>query len=218
MSSVFPYQEPLMEEKLKSHSDAPKPYIKLDNSMGGGIVSLFTYDREGASALTRLGQVLMRRGGRSLSVGERELIFAFTSKLNSCQFCLLSHAQAAALLYGEQANRILFQDEDYNLSKRLRALLVIAACVQNMEESEIAGAIADAKLFGVSDQEIYDTVMVASFASMCNRMVSMLGTTYKKGEPEEGGKSLVKYGYVMSIGRFFSEVLPKLWVNFWSGK
>jgi AhpD family alkylhydroperoxidase len=208
----------VLKENLKEHSDAPKPYIKLDNSYGGGIVSLLTLDRGMAKHLTGLGQEIMRREGRSLTVGEREMIFAFVSKLNDCQFCFRSHAQAAELLYGNGAERFLFQEEDWDLPMRLRSLLVVAVCVQGLDKRELPGAIQDAKNYDCTDEEIWDTILVASFACMCNRMVDSAGTTFKPGETEDGGKSLVKYGYRMGVRRFFSEVLPKMWHNFLAGK
>lgn len=202
-------------ENMLSSSDAYKPYIHLDQRFPG-IVSLFMFDKATASALTKMGQTIMRRKGRELLPSERELIFAFVSKLNECQFCFQSHAEVAKLLYGEEANNFLFREEDYDMPVRMRALLVIAVCVQGLDRKELPGAIEDAKDFGISDTEIHDTVLVASFASMCNRYVDMLGTTFKPGEPEEGGRSLVKYGYTMGVRRFVREVLPKLWASMWN--
>lgn len=207
--------KPLPKPGLFWHTDAPKPYIKLDQRFPG-IVSLFMYDQETAKALTAMGQTIMRREGRGLKPGERELIAAFVSKLNECNFCFLSHAEAAKLLYGEGATKFLFQEDDYQLDMRMRALLVVAVCVQGLDRSELPDAIGDAKFHGATDEEIHDTVLVASFFSMCNRYVDGLGTTFKFGEPEVGGRGLVKYGYTMGVRRFFREVLPKLWSDFWS--
>ena len=63
-------------------------------------------------------------------------------------------------------------------------------------------------------KKIHDTVLITAFFPMCNRYVDGLGTTFKLGEPEVGGRNLATYGYTMGIGRFFREVLPKLW-NKW---
>ena len=71
-----------------------KPYIKLDESYSG-IVSLFMYDRETGKNLSAMGQTIMRRP-RGLSVGQRELLAAFVSGLNRCNFCHESHKACAA--------------------------------------------------------------------------------------------------------------------------
>lgn len=70
-----------------------KPYIELDPELPG-IVSLFDFDHEVAGPLSDLAQVLLRRPS-SLSIGERELIAAFVSKLNGTIFCYGSHSEAA---------------------------------------------------------------------------------------------------------------------------
>lgn len=206
----------MLQSTTLDHSDAAKPYIQLDQRYPG-IASLFMFDKEVASALSKMGQVIMRRPdtGIGLWTGERELIFALVSKLNDCQFCFRSHAEAAKLLYGPQATQFLFSEVDFDLPKSIRALLVIAVCVQDLDRKELPEAINDARMFGCTDQEIHDTVLIASFASMCNRYVDGLGTTFRPGEPEEGGRSLVKYGYTMGVRRFFREVLPKLWASVW---
>ena len=204
-----------MPHGIPVHADAPKPYIQLDTRFPG-VMELFAYDHQAGKALTEMGQVLMRRSDRDLLPGERELIGAFVSKLNDCTFCFHSHAEAAKLLYGEGAPKFLFMEEDAKIPMRMRALLVIAVCIQGLDRVELTGAIADAKMFGCTEQEIHDTVLIASFFSMMNRYVDGLGTTFKPGEPEEGGRSLVKYGYTMGPKRFFQEVLPKLWSDFWS--
>lgn len=205
----------VLKENLMDHSDAPKPYIQLDTRFPG-IVSLFMYDHATAKALTKMGQTIMRRPNRDLLPGERELIAAFVSKLNDCQFCFRSHAEAAKLLYGEQAVNFLQREEDYKLPMRMRSLLIVAMCVQGLDRRELPPAIEDAKYYGATEQEIHDTVLIASFFSMCNRYTDGLGTTFRPGEPEQGGASLVKYGYTMGIRRFFREVLPKLWASLWS--
>lgn len=204
-----------MSVQATDKTPVSKPYIQLDTSFPG-IVSLFMYDQETSKALTAMGQIIMRRPNRGLKPGERELIAAWVSKCNECNFCFLSHAATARELYGEVAEQFLFQQDDYALNMRLRSLLVLASCVQGLDRQELPGAIEDCKFHGCSDEEIHDTVLITAFFSMCNRYVDGLGTTFKKGEPEAGGRSLAKYGYTMGIRRFFREVLPKLWANFWS--
>lgn len=192
-----------------------KPYIKLDQDFPG-IVSLFMYDQETAKALTAMGQTIMRRERNGLSPGQRELIASFVSKLNECKFCCDSHTACAKEYLGEElVDEVIRQQNSEVLPEKFRALLCIAACVQGLDRDQLPGCIAQAKELGASDEEIHDTVLVTAFFSMCNRYVDGLGTTFKPGEPEEGGRSLATYGYTMGIRRFFREVLPKLWSRFW---
>lgn len=192
-----------------------KPYIKL-NPEYPGIVSLFMYDREVAKHLTALGQTIMRRGDRGLNYGERELIASFVSRINDCKFCCESHSACTKEYLGEELVDEVIKNANVEILRmKMRALLVVAAWVQALDREQIALAIEKAKAVGATDEEIHDTVLIASFFSMCNRYVDGLGTTYKRGEPEEGGRSLATYGYTMGFYRFFREVFPKMWSKFW---
>ncbi len=194
-----------------------KPYINLDTDFPG-IVSLFMYDREVASRLTAMGQTIMRRP-RGLSVGTRELIGAFVSKLNECDFCYDSHAACARMYLGNQlVDEYLIDENSEAIPLRIRSLMCIALCVQDLNREELPKCIASAKSLGCTDEEIHDTVLVTAFFSMCNRYVDGLGTTYRNDEAERGGEGLAVYGYTMGIRRFFREVLPKLWMKWFSPK
>lgn len=192
-----------------------KPYISLDQAFPG-IVSLFMYDHEVASRLTAMGQTVMRRK-RGLSIGDRELIAAFVSKLNDCDFCHTSHAACAKYYLGSDlVEQVLDECDAEVLPMKMRALLTVALHVLDLNREDLPSAIEAAKIEGATDEEIHDTVLVTSFFSMCNRYVDGLGTTFRYGEPEQGGLGLARYGYTMGIRRFFREVLPKLWNKFWS--
>lgn len=187
-----------------------KPYIQLDQQYPG-IVSLFMFDKGVSKHLTAMGQEIMRRPS-PLSVGERELIAAFVSKLNECEFCYKSHASCAfeTLNRPEWVRQVINECCVQELPLKLRALLCVAADVQALTRDTLPMSMHLAKEQGATDQEIHDTVIVASFFCMCNRYVDGLGTTFVPGQEVEGGKSLAKYGYQMTIRRFFGEILPKL--------
>lgn len=190
-----------------------EPYIKLDPKYPG-IVAGFMYDMENARNLSKMGQTIMRRA-RSLTVGERELIAAYTSKLNDCHFCYESHAACAAEFVGPVlVDQVVMNLDSTHLNPRMRALLGVAAQVRSLNRYALPIAIEEAKQAGASDQQIHDTVLVTAFFAMCNRYVDGLGTTFKPEEAIEGGVGLAKYGYVLSIRRFFGEILPKLWAAF----
>lgn len=199
-----------------------KPYIQLNQDFPG-IVSLFMFDREVAKNLSAMAETVMRRP-RGLSQGERELIAAYVSKLNECQFCYLSHRSCA-----EEMNDIRLivdvldkknWDSDHLTDKMLH-LLMVAHCIQAGPADHtglwhaLPVHVMRAKNMGATDEEVHDAVMVAAFFCMCNRYVDGLGTTFKYGEPEQGGRSLAQYGYKMGIRRFLREVFPKLWSRFW---
>jgi uncharacterized peroxidase-related enzyme len=186
-----------------------QPYIQLDQNYPG-IVSLFMFDKGVAKHLSALAEELMRRPS-TLTVGERELIAAFASQNNECQFCYRSH-KACAEATGDQnmVREFLEKGNQELLSRKMQALLLVVLDVGNLNRNRLPVAIEEAKKAGASEQEIHDTVAITAFFNMCNRYVDGLGTTFVPGEEIEGGKSLAKYGYLMGIRRFFGEILPQL--------
>lgn len=199
------------------------PFINLDTRYPG-IVSLFMFDKGFAKALTNMGQEIMRRPS-TLSTGERELIAAYVSRLNECQFCYRSHKACAEELIDPKLVDDIVERGDYDsklLTPKMLHLILLANCIQ-AGPSDHSGRwgnryvhIERAKDKGATDQEIHDTVAIAAFFSLCNRYVDGLGTTYVPGEEVEGGKGLAKYGYLMSLRRLFGDILPKMirgWVK-----
>lgn len=187
-----------------------KPFIKLDPKFPG-IVSLFMFDKGVAKHLSAMGQELMRRPS-GLSVGERELIAAFVSKMNECEFCYRSHKSCAfeTLERPDWVGEFLERENSETLPMKMRALMVYALHVSFLNRSELPKAVEACKKFGATDQEIHDVAAITAFFNMCNRYVDGLGTTFEPGQEVEGGKSLAKYGYLMTIRRFFGEVLPQM--------
>lgn len=173
------------------------PHIDL-NTDYPGIVSLFMYDKGVAKHLCALAQEVMRRPA-DLSVGDRERIATHVSSTNNCSFCTQSHMACA------NAFPIA------KVSTKLSTLLDLATMVTRLDRDGIAASVEDCKYWGATDSEIHDTVFIASFFNMCNRYVDGLGTTFAPYEAVEGGRSLAKYGYLMTVRRFFGEILPKIW-------
>ena len=63
------------------------PHIELDESLPG-IRGLFAFRPETGQPLQQLAEALLR-GDSTLERGERELIAAYVSRLNDCNFCCL---------------------------------------------------------------------------------------------------------------------------------
>src|ERR1700734_2572785 len=107
-------------------------HIDLGNGLPG-IRGLLAYRPETAEPLMHLAEVLLR-GDSTLSRGERELIAAYVSRGNECEYCAASHgATASALLPGgaaQVAETLAGAGCDAPVSAKMRALLEIAALVR----------------------------------------------------------------------------------------
>ncbi len=151
------------------------PHIDLHNDRPG-IVSLFQYRPETAGPLTELTEVLLR-GPNTLSRGERELIAAYVSALNDCEYCTMTHATKAAaqLPAGSVGDLVPADPESSRWSPKFRALLRIAAAVQRGGSAVTAQEVGAAREAGATELEIHDTVLIAAAFCMYNRYVDGLG-------------------------------------------
>lgn len=152
-------------------------HIKLDEGLPG-IRGLLAYRPETAAPLSALADVLLH-GDHTLSRAEREMIGAYVSALNGCTYCRESHAAIAAChLGGDEAAvaSVIRDPERASVSTKLKALLAIAARVQQGGRQVRDEDIARAKAEGATDLEIHDTVLIAAAFCLFNRYVDGLGT------------------------------------------
>jgi len=114
-----------------------------------------------------------------LSRGERETIATFVSSRNDCYFCQTSHRAIAAHQLNQDYGLVDAVCSDYlhaPVSPKLKALLSIAARVQEGGKKVTADDVARAKAEGATDIEIHDTVLIAAAFCMFNRYVDGLGS------------------------------------------
>jgi uncharacterized peroxidase-related enzyme len=175
------------------------PHIALPEGLPG-IVSAFAYRPETARPLRELAEVLLR-GPNTLTSGEREMIATFVSFRNDCNFCQASHRAAAAHHLEGNYDLVDAVKQDYQtapISSKLKALLTIAASVQQSGRRVTALDVERARSEGATDMEIHDTVLIAAAFCMYNRYVDGLATLTPTGhEAYDGmGQRMAKEGYV----------------------
>jgi uncharacterized peroxidase-related enzyme len=150
------------------------PHIEVPPGVPG-IRALLQARPETAGPITDLTQVLLH-APNSLSRGERELIAAYVSALNDCTFCRTSHAAIAACHLDDESlvDTVLRNPETSSISPKLKALLSIAARVQQSGRAVRRKDIDRARREGATDTEIHDTVLIAAAFCMFNRYVDGL--------------------------------------------
>jgi uncharacterized peroxidase-related enzyme len=152
-------------------------HIKLPDGIPG-IRGPMMFRPETAKPLNELVDVLLR-GPHTLSPGERELIATYVSSRNDCRYCQTIHGAIAAHHLGgneELVSGVKHDPETAGISPKLKALLAIAAKVQQSGLEVTAHDVERARAQGASDLEIHDTVLIAAVFCMCNRYVDGLAT------------------------------------------
>jgi uncharacterized peroxidase-related enzyme len=137
--------------------------------------SLLQARPETAGPITDLAQTLLH-APNSLSRGDRELIGAYVSALNDCTFCCTSHSAIAACHLKDQSlvEAVLRSPEEAPVTPKLKALLTIAARVQQSGRAVRSEDVERARREGATDTEIHDTVLIAAAFCMFNRYVDGL--------------------------------------------
>lgn len=175
------------------------PHIALPPDLPG-IVSGFAFRPETAKPMRELAEILLR-GPNSLSSAERETIAAFVSSRNDCHFCQASHSAAAAHHHQGDYSVVNAVKRDYEsspVSAKLRALLTIAARVQESGRRVSATDVQHARDAGATDLEIHDTVLIAAAFSMFNRYVDGLATLTPRDDDayDAMGQRMARDGYL----------------------
>lgn len=178
------------------------PHIALYNDLPG-IMGLIAYRPETGRLLSEFAEVLLR-GPNSLSRGERELIAAYVSGLNECQFCASSHSAFAAAQLREGmplVDQVRADLDQAQVSGKLKELLRIAGKVQRSGRAVTEADVATAREAGASDAEIHDAVLIAAAFCMFNRYVDGLATVAPTDPQvyEQSAEMIVNHGYLAPI-------------------
>ena len=175
------------------------PHIALPEGLPG-ITGAFAFRPETAKPMRELAEVLLR-GPNTLTSGERETIASFVSARNDCAFCRDSHRAAAAHHLDGDYELVDAVRADYQqapVSAKLKALLAIAAKVQQGGKHVTTADVDRARAEAATDSEIHDTVLIAAAFCMYNRYVDGLATLTPTDDAayHAMGERMARQGYV----------------------
>lgn len=137
------------------------------------------------------------RGPSPFSEAERELIAAYVSGLNSCEYCHGVHtATAEALGVSEGLLRALLENIDTaHVDERLRPVLrfvgKLTTTPSRMTEDDAAAVFAA----GWDERALHDAVSVCAMFNFMNRLVEGLGITAGPDYFREAARRLSTRGY-----------------------
>jgi uncharacterized peroxidase-related enzyme len=140
----------------------------------------------------------LMRGPSPLTPGERELIAAYVSGVNSCRFCHGTHARVAQA-FGMDETVVRSLLDDIELAPVPARLKPILRYVRKLTETPSRMTAADAAAVyeaGWSDQALIHAIAVCAYFNNMNRLVEGAGIV---GAPEDyaaGAERLVAEGYL----------------------
>ena len=137
------------------------------------------------------------RGPSDWSVGDRELMAAYVSKVNDTAFCIAAHTATATRAYqnGAKVAAVLTDLESAPIEEPLRATLRMLGKLT--AEGKIgAEDVREVLAAGVSAQQVEDALAVCAAFNTTDRLADAFGFEVLSPEGfEAGAKYLLKRGY-----------------------
>ncbi|GAA5040265.1 carboxymuconolactone decarboxylase family protein [Actinopolymorpha pittospori] len=137
------------------------------------------------------------RGPSSWSIGDRELMAAYVSKVNESAFCVGAHTATASQAYqdGPRVAAVLADLESAPVEEPLRATLRMLGklTAEGELKAEDMRAVLSA---GVSPQQVVDALAVCAAFNTTSRLADAFGFELLSPEGyDAGAKYLLKRGY-----------------------
>ncbi len=153
-------------------------------------------DRKRLGPLDKASQRIMR-GKSSFSNAEKEMMAAYVSGLNACQFCYGSHVQVAKQ-FGVNPDLVAALLDDVDSTNIKASLIPIFKYLKKLTKESSKITESDAQLVydaGWSEEDLHQAILIGCLFNFYNRLLDGHGV---KGKPviyEIGGEVLSKRGY-----------------------
>jgi uncharacterized peroxidase-related enzyme len=137
------------------------------------------------------------RGASSWSVGERELMAAYVSKLNQCEFCIGAHTATSSRAYQDKGivDAVLTDLESAPVAEPLKSTLRLIGKLTQRHEIGMAD-MRSLLAAGASPSQVEDALAVCFAFNTTNRLADAFGfAMLSKGGFEAGAKYLLSRGY-----------------------
>jgi uncharacterized peroxidase-related enzyme len=112
------------------------------------------------------------RGPSAFSAGERELMAAYVSRLNSCTYCASSHSEAAVILGvdGHLLEALMADVDTAAVDKRFKPIFKFLKKLTLTPFKMIQSDADDVYAEGWDEHALHDVVMVCCCFSFMNRL------------------------------------------------
>jgi uncharacterized peroxidase-related enzyme len=118
----------------------------------------------------------LMESSEGLSKAERELVVVATSGANSCTYCVVAHGAILRVRTKdpEIADRVATNPYAVELSARERAIVDLALLIATDSAALTEAELDDARLAGLSEDEIWDVGAITALFAMSNRLAHLM--------------------------------------------
>lgn len=185
------------------------PYFK-SMPADSTVPDILKFNPEAGATLMELNEAIMRRPS-PLSEEARELIAAYVSGLNSCQYCFGVHSHTA-MAYGVEEGLFESLMDDVDAAPVDEKLKPILRFVKKLTEAPARLTQADADAVwaaGWDEQALHDAISVACMFNFMNRLLEGHGVKGSTATFESRGPMLKEKGYASLIPMLRDAALEK---------
>jgi uncharacterized peroxidase-related enzyme len=156
---------------------------------------------EAGVALLEMHEAIMRAPS-ALTPGQRELIAAYVSGLNRCQYCHGVHAETAKAyedIPRQAVDRMLDDLDTAGFDEKIKPILRLA---RKLTQAPVEVSEADTRAVleaGWGEKALHDAIMVVCCFNFMNRLLEGHGVHGHDALFKERGPMLKKYGYLPLI-------------------
>jgi uncharacterized peroxidase-related enzyme len=183
-----------VDEGLKHGGNMP--HLRSLRS-GASLIDVFKAFPAASRPLIEFHEVLLR-GPSPFTATERELIAAYVSGLNGCQYCYGVHTATAEHLGVKVGllQRIVPEGELTEVGPKLRPVLGLARKL-TLSPGSVTKADAEAlSAVGWDDSALYHAVAVTALFNFMNRLVEGLGIELEPSYVAPASRRLAERGYL----------------------
>jgi uncharacterized peroxidase-related enzyme len=162
---------------------------------------LMRFPEKGA-VLMGLGETFLR-GKSELTDAQKEIIFAYGSALNACDFCHISHKYTAAVLGVDEAafDKLLVSIDEAPIDPKLKPILRYVQKLTRTPSRMTAADVAAVTAAGWSEDALFDAICICAFNNLMNRVVDAVGIVGTEAEHRESGQRLATLGYDATMAK-----------------
>ena len=157
---------------------------------------------EKGAVLMNLAQRFLR-GDSELSDPQKEMLFAYGSALNDCEFCHVAHKYTAAELGIDEAafDQLLVSIDDAPVEEKMKPLLRYVRKLTQTPSAMAVDDVAAVRAVGWSEDALFDAICICGFNNLTNRVVDAVGLVGTEDEHRESGRRLSSIGYDATMAK-----------------